>query len=522
MYPDAHRRFAAGRGPGVGGTTLAITMSEIPVDFRGEFAGVAELTWGQMGIWRAMQDTGRTMNVVVIMPLPQGTSLALTVAAVRFVVSRHPALRTRLRFVEEPAGTRRPQQVVADAGRIPIQVLDIDGDDDAAEVAEQLRSRYELTWFDYENEFPVRMGVVRQCGALVYLVAGYSHVVTDGGGLEALTRDFAHFDQDTGEASAAALVLDSLQLARSQQSPAGRRQNDKSLRYWAAQLDRLQPGWRLPRPAEAVEPRYRELVLYSPSMELGLRAIAARTKTASTYALLAAHAVAVARVMGRNPNVAQIVVNNRFRPGFADTVAQVSQMGICVIDVADATFDEVVGRALTAVTGASLHAYFDTRECDRLLAEIEAHRGVPLDVSWNVNDRRGIFNPDADTDTDGEAAGTGHPRSALARPGLETAMRDALPRTKLYWDRGSPTFNGTLFIQVDSSPAPAVPGRAQLDEGLPAVYLEVWADMHHFEADAIEAFVREMEAVVVAGALDGTVSTGVRRPRDSRPPLSVL
>jgi hypothetical protein len=474
-------------------------MSEIPVEFHGEISGVGELTWGQMGIWRRTQETGRTMNVVVIMPLPPDLTLAVTVAAVRFVVSRHPALRTRLRFVEEPSGVRRPQQVVADTGQLPIQLVDIDGDEDAAAVAEQLRSRYELTWFDYENEFPVRMGVVRQSGALIYLVAGYSHVVTDGGGLEALARDFAHFDQDTGEAHGAAPVLDPLKLAQTQHSPAGRRQNDKSLRYWAAQLDRLQPAWRLPRPAESVDPRYRELVLYSPSMELGLRAITARTRTASTYALLAAYAVAVARVMRRNPNVAQIVVNNRFRPGFADAVAQVSESGICVVDVADATFDEVVGRALTAVTSASLHAYYDTRECDRLLDETEARRGTPLDISWHINDRRGILNPDAD----------GHP-PMLAQPELAAAMRDALPRTKLYWDRRSPIFDGTLFIQVDSRPAPAVPGRAQLDEGLPAVYLEVWVDMHHFAADTIEALVREMESVVVAAALDGTVSTGVQ------------
>lgn len=484
---------------------MAITISEIPVDFRGEIAGVAELTWGQMSIWRMAQETGRTMNIVMIMPLPQGAPLALAVGVVRFLVSRHPALRTRLRFVDEASGARRPQQVVADAGQVPLQVLDIDGDEDAAAVAEQLRARYELTRFDYENEFPVRMGVVRQSGALISMVAGYSHVVTDGGGLEALTHDFAHFDQVTGGASAAARVLDPLKLAQTQSGPAGRRQNSRSLRYWGAQLDRLQPDWQLPRPVEVVEPRYRELVLYSPSMELGLRAIVARTKAASAHALLAAYAVAVARVVGRNPNVAQIVVNNRFRPGFADTVAQVSQSGICVIDVADATFDEVVGRALTAVTSASLHAYYDTRDCQRLVEEAEARRGTPLDIAWHVNDRRGILKGDGDEGGEGDA------RSVLGRAGLEAAMRDARARTKLYWDRKRPSFDGTFFIQVDSRPAPAVPGRAELDEGLPAVYLEVWADMHRFAADTVEAVVREMEAVIVAAALDGTIATGVQR-----------
>jgi hypothetical protein len=40
-------------------------------------------------------------------------------------------------------------------------------------------------------------------------------------------------------------------------------------------------------------------------------------------------------------------------------------------------------------------------------------------------------------------------------------------------------------------------GRQALAEGLPAVYLEVWTDTHHFALAQVEEFVREMEAVVV-------------------------
>ena len=40
-------------------------------------------------------------------------------------------------------------------------------------------------------------------------------------------------------------------------------------------------------------------------------------------------------------------------------------------------------------------------------------------------------------------------------------------------------------------------GRQTLAEGLPAVYLEVWTDTHHFALAQVEEFVREMEAVMV-------------------------
>jgi hypothetical protein len=219
-------------------------------------------------------------------------------------------------------------------------------------------------------------------------------------------------------------------------------------------------------------------------MELSLRAIAARTRVASSHVLLAAYAVAVARVMGRNPNAAQIVVDNRFRPGFADAVGQVSEPGLCVIDTMDATFDEVVGRAVRAATNASLHAYYDTVERDRLIAEIEDRRGTPLDLEWHLNDRRGLSGP-----PDGGLS--------LADGDLKEAIAAALQRTKMYWDRKAPIFDGSLFVQVDSSPAPSVPGRAALAEGLPAVYLEIWTDTHHFAPHTIEAFAREMEAVLV-------------------------
>jgi hypothetical protein len=44
--------------------------------------------------------------------------------------------------------------------------------------------------------------------------------------------------------------------------------------------------------------------------------------------------------------------------------------------------------------------------------------------------------------------------------------------------------------------------RQGLAEGLPAVYMQVWADTWHFALDQVEALAREMEAVVVAAASD--------------------
>jgi len=332
------------------------STQQITVDFHGEGAGEGELTWGQVGIWRMMRRSGRTMNLAGAMVLPEATAVEEMAAVLRFVVSRNPALRTRLRFGDGPSGPGHPRQVVAGSGEVPLQVFDIEDGDDPDAAAESVRLRYELSAFDYENEFPVRMGVIRRSGAAVRLVVCYSHMMVDGAGIEALVRDLEHLDGATGAATAPAPGFSPLELALSQAGPAGRRQNDKSMRHWAAQLDRLS-SWQIAEPDESDEPqeaRFWQLVGYSPAMELGLRVIEARTGASSTYVLLGAYAVATARVLGRNPSLAQIVVNNRFRPGFADAVAQVSQHGICVVDVADTTFDEVVHRARKAAMSASV------------------------------------------------------------------------------------------------------------------------------------------------------------------------
>jgi hypothetical protein len=462
---------------------LAITLSEIRVGFHGEGAGTGELTWGQMTIWRATLRNNRSMNLAWSMPPPEGASLEELAGMLRFMVSRHPALRTRLRYVNGPSGDRRPQQVIAGSGEVPLHIVDLGDGDDLAAAAEEMRSRYELTWFDYENEFPVRMGVIRQSGVPVQVVVCYSHMLVDGGGLDVLDQDLERLDRATGEAAVPAGGLSPLELARWQDSATGRRQSERGIQYWTAQLGRL-PAWRLEEPDSRPEPRFPELMACSPAMELGMRTVAARTGADATSVLLAAYSVAVARVFGRDPSVALLAVGNRFRPPLASMVSMVGQTGICVVDVGEATFDEVVARAQKATRAAAYYAYYDPVACDRLLDETAARRGQPLDLYWWINDLRGMAGP---------ARGDGGVPT-------ETELTRALPRTRLYWNRETPVSHGTLFIFADSRPQRL--GWRGPAEKLPAVYLKVWADAWHFALDQIEALVREVEAVVVAAALD--------------------
>jgi len=484
---------------------VVVATSEVVVKFHGQGSGSGELTWGQQSIWDVMQYTGRTMNIGGAMPLPPGTPIEEIATLLRYIVERHQALRTRLELAEiapdadadadAPVKEGYPRQVVSEQGEIPLQVVDVPDGHDAEAEAEALRDRYEMAAFDYASEWPVRMGVIRQAGALTHVVVQYSHLAVDGSGIEAVVRDLAHLDPATGSATAPVEGVTPLELVRIQESAAGRRQSDKSLRYWAALLRSI-PAQRFNGSDDPREPRFQELFCYSPAMHLAIRSIAARTGADGSHVLLAAYAVALARVTGRSTSVAQVVVNNRFRPGFAEAVSQLSQCGICAIDVADSTFDEVVVRAWKGATDAYLHGYFSTTGHNDVLREAALERGEPIDISCFVNDRRGQT-PSADP-----------PDAPLPTP---EDLSAALARTTLRWDRAQATYDGSFYLHVDAQPDTNVPGRMNpAEQERPAVYFAIWGDTHCLAPADIEACARQLEAVVVEAAFDGTAPTGLR------------
>src|SRR5262245_3140217 len=101
--------------------------SRIVLPFNGDGSGEDELTWAQQGIWQTMLRTGRTMNIGGAMAVAPATTVDEMATLLRFIVSRHQALRTRLTFDSDG----RPRQVASESGEIALDVVDIDAGDDA-------------------------------------------------------------------------------------------------------------------------------------------------------------------------------------------------------------------------------------------------------------------------------------------------------------------------------------------------------------------------------------------------------
>jgi hypothetical protein len=211
-------------------------------------------------------------------------------------------------------------------------------------------------------------------------------------------------------------------------------------------------------------------------------AIAARTRTDSSRVLLAIIAIAIARVTGVNPVTAKLIVSNRFRPGFAEAIAPLSQNSLVTIDVADATVDEVVARARRSSLVAAKHGYYDPAQLDELTARLDRERGYPARVSCRINDRR--MNTRRVVDA---AARDAHP--TMER------IQQAVPDSFVVWD-------GTL----DHSPEQAF---ITVEDRKETIDLQVIFDMACFTEADVEALLRGVEAVAIEAALDPAVPTRV-------------
>lgn len=454
-------------------------MAERIVRFEGRGSGADELSWGQRIIWGAMCHQGSSLSMGGAYPLAEGESVDDVGAGLRFLMSRHDSLRTRL----ELTGDGGPRQIVTQAGEVPLQVVDAGGED-PARVAAGLAASYQATNFDHAREWPLRMGVVTRGGVATHVAEAYSHLVGDAFGLAALRADLASLDRATGAAPAPVTAMQPLDQVRWQRSPAADKCTQRAMGHWERLLRGL-PDDRFGAPPPPGPARCTHAVYTSPAGRLGLLAVSERTRVSTSPVLLAAFCVALARVTGDNPVLTQVVVNNRFRPGFAGSVSPVNQACMCVIDVGGVTFDEAVGRAWHSTMGAYKHAYYDPRQMDDMVDGIGEERGGAINTACFFNDRRVQHREE--------------PQAAPAQaapPGAPGSDGGGIGGSRLWW---GPTREGgyydRLFLYINDAPG--------------TLSYELHADPRYLPPGGIEAVLRGMEQVLVEAANDPAARTSV-------------
>jgi hypothetical protein len=447
----------------------------IGVPFQGVGEGEAPLTWGQQHIWDWLRTCGVSLNMTAVRPLSGTEPVGDFIDELQYFMGRFQAMRTRLRLDGD-----RPRQVVAGAGEVPLEIVDLAPDEDPAARAEALVAEHRARDFDHAREWPVRMTLLRRSGAFTHLVVTLGHAVLDSAAAMVMFRDLMARDPVTG-APPGPVVTGPLELAAWQASPAGQRQSRAALRYWERHLREIPVGWPVAEPEPGAGPYWRRYV-DSPAAYLALRVLVAHLGAEPATLIMAAFAVAVHRVTGRHPVVLRVVVGNRFRPGLADVVSPVNQPGLCVLDVAGAGFAEVVARVRRGAINAYKYAYLDHDELTRLIARVGAERGGPVDLGCFLNDRRSRTT----VDTDG-------PLPTAER--IRAARADRRERTE-----PMPTFNQKLMMTVNDA-----------DEAL-AVVLET--DTSYLSRTDLGTLAVELESVLVDAATDPAgVGSGHARAR---------
>jgi hypothetical protein len=447
-----------------------VPTERVPVPFEGEGSGTAPMTWGQTEIWQTMSLKG-WLSVGGRLPLAPGATIEGVAEELRFMTSRFPSMRTRFSFDENDV----PGQVLSASGETVLEVFDADDPEGAEALALEVEVHYRTATRDMENEWPVRMAVIRAAGVPTHMVVFSCHLVTDGAGAQIIARDMAARDTPPPPGT------EQLDLARWQQSEDGQRRSAAVLMYWEKTLQALEPR---PFPPSGARQELRHWMgeYSSPALKLATQAIAVRTKASTSSVLLALYAIALGRCGVASPAVIRPQASNRFRRGLTSMVANLVQAGLCVVETVDSTVDEVVARAKREAMAAFKSAYHDPAGLAALLARDAERRGpgaVPWDgYSWACLNDRGVDNQEPD-----------------AEPITPERLEAALALSTFRWEMKKENPFEPLYLHISA------PGDA--------IDIMICADTDRLAPDDIEGLVRDIEALAVAAAFDAEVPTGV-------------
>ncbi|WP_432958923.1 condensation domain-containing protein [Micromonospora haikouensis] len=432
--------------------------------FRGVGSPLAPLTWAQQVTWRADARYGsnhRFLSLRRVVPVSTraGADPDRAVRALGALVGRHASLRTRVRVVDG-----EPRQQEAAAGHLPVLV--VPGVDDGAAAARAAADRLADVAFDHAAEWPVRAAVVTVDDRVRQVVLVFSHSTVDAHAAEVVLRDLrllllrGRLDTPPGPQSA--------DVARLQHTADARR-SARTVAYWLREFDRL-PAGPLPDGGPGLTPRLRRGVLVSSAVDVASRMIAARHRVSTSAVLLAGVGVLAATRSGREVCGAFPMAHNRFPAGYANAVANLGQIGFCVLDLTGRpAFAEVLSRVWQASLNGLRHAYYDPAALRAAFAASGRDYDLAFLPHYYFNDVR---------------LPVGGP--AAAPEATRGELRAAAARSAFSWTPGLSRSSWHLLTHVVDAPG--------------GVGLTLSADTRHVALDTVEVFLRELEELLVEAA----------------------
>ncbi|TXS50029.1 condensation domain-containing protein [Streptomyces sp. t39] len=367
--------------------------SSAAVPFAGGRAGSAPLTWGQRAIWNAIVRTAPNdvyFNIARLLPLgDRGRPVGLSrfTAAAAALMARHEALRTRL----ETAG-ESPRQVVADAGTLDVTVLEEPVPGAGAESARRLLAALAARRFDYEREWPLRLGAVCHEGSVTHAVLVMCHVATDGQGAEQVVRDLLLLVR-RGSAGRAPRTTP-LDIAVWQHGPEGVRRSDRALAGWESFYRAMPPTMFPQQVAEPLAPRFRRGRLVSGALAAATDALAAEHRVSGSTVLMTGLAALAGAAGGHGAAAMTPIVANRTTDDRRGLVAMLSQDAPFLLDLSGGgRFTDLLPTAWRAAMAGYRAGAYDPVAWEALRERVGSERGTPVHPYCCYNDQRFVERP---------------------------------------------------------------------------------------------------------------------------------
>ncbi|MPY60675.1 condensation domain-containing protein [Streptomyces spongiae] len=439
------------------------------IDFKGKTSGIYDLTWSQKQVCSWMEQTAphiANMNLAGLIEVERGVSVDDVVAALRVVIERHEALRTRVYL--DPAGMYR--QVVHSSGRIPIDIREcLTGDEAETELAEIKAMPFTTV------EWPLRVSVLVSAGEVVKIAVCVSHVVTDGWGMGVLHSEMT--DLLSGDAEAKEALLEKPVLQPREQAAWERVDGDSATRraeaFSAEQLKHF-PNQRFPLPRQVPEsPRFPEIMMESRASALAAARLSEELQVTPHTVVVGAISVLLSALGRVDRATFRLFCSNRLSKASQSSLGSFYQVVPVSVEVGDLPFREVVKNAWKKTMGAYLLGPGDPVRLEALPELVTQERGVKPDLECFVN-LHSLKSADA----------------LKAASGVDSEVREVTR----FWKRG-----GNEIWE---------PGKFYFDvwNVTERLVVSLWGDTELFPSDVLSSALSSLEGILVRGAADSDLS----------------
>jgi hypothetical protein len=152
---------------------VKVTERTTNIVFAGAEGGTFPATWSQREFWRTINQhrPGGFYQIWLTFHLPESWPLDAIFDLLRFLITRHQALRTKVR--EDDSG--RLWQVIVGDGSLPVRITDLPSGADIDQFTTRVREEFWAAEPDLRRDFPLKLAVVTSGGMARSVVLVCSH-----------------------------------------------------------------------------------------------------------------------------------------------------------------------------------------------------------------------------------------------------------------------------------------------------------------------------------------------------------